>query len=206
MIHKHSPAPSGSRGSTGAFSRRIAAWFALLPDGHMHSAYELKGSQTTPNVGATQMVEITRRLVGTGRLRYVAYDPSMANKTGQDMGKAIVEHFHQARLPMRKGMNARGKNGWANLHAFLAEYPDGTPWLTFEPSCTYAIRTLPIQEQSEHDADDLDSDGDDHFCDCARYAMNSRPSPTTHPTDNAPKRGGVAWDIQQLRDARASAC
>jgi hypothetical protein len=172
----------------------------------MHSAYELKGSQTTPNVGATQMVEITRRLVGTGRLRYVAYDPSMANKTGQDMGKAIVEHFHQARLPMRKGMNARGKNGWANLHAFLAEYPDGTPWLTFEPSCTYAIRTLPIQEQSEHDADDLDSDGDDHFCDCARYAMNSRPSPTTHPTDNAPKRGGVAWDIQQLRDARASAC
>jgi hypothetical protein len=175
-------------------------WFACLPDGHIHMARELKGTQTTPDVVAAKMMDTTRRLVGTGRLRYCAADPSMWNKTGQDHGKAIVETFRSAGLPMRKADNQRGKNGWANVHDLLRAAPDGTPWLTFDPSCQYLIRTLPIQEQSTHDADDVNTDGDDHGSDMLRYMSLSRPSPTRNTRDDRPVKGSVAYDIQQLRD------
>jgi len=146
-------------------------WWAVLPDGHLHIARELKGTQEDPVDVAQKMVALTRTLVGeAGRLRYVAADPSMWNKTGQDHGRAIVETFRAAGLPMRKADNQRGKNGWQNCHDLLRTAPDGTPWLTVDPSCRYFLRTFPIQEQSKHDADDVDSDGDDHAADACLVA------------------------------------
>jgi len=138
-------------------------WWAVLPDGHLHIARELKGSREDPVDVAEKMLAVTRGLLtDTGRLRYVAADPSMWNKTGQDHGKAIVETFRKVGLPMRKADNQRGKNGWQNCHDLLRTAPDGRPWLTIDPSCRYFLRTIPIQEQSPHDADDVNSDGEDH--------------------------------------------
>ncbi len=155
-------------------------WWACLPDGHLHIARELKGRQEDPPAVAKQMVEITRQLVGSGRLRYVA-------------------SFRVAGLPMRKADNQRGKNGWQNTHDLLRAAPDGRPWVTVDPSCRYLIRTWPIQEQSSSDADDVDTDGDDHGVDTVRYGANSRPSPTRAAHGDGPKRGSVAYDIAQLR-------
>jgi hypothetical protein len=177
-------------------------WWAVLADGHLHLARELKGQQEDPVDVAQKMVTITRTLLGEiGRLRYVAGDPSMWNKTGQDHGRAIVETFRSAGLPMRKADNQRGKNGWQNCHDLLRTAPDGKPWLTVDPSCRYFLRTIPIQEQSTHDADDVETDGDDHAADAWRYGANSRPGPASTPRPKAPIRGSVAWDIQQLREA-----
>lgn len=174
-------------------------WWAALPDGHLHIARELKGSQEDPLDVAAKMRDVTARLVGRARLRYVAADPSMWNKTGQDHGKALYESFKG--LPMRKADNQRGKNGWANCHTLLKTAPDGMPWLTIDPSCRYFLRTIPIQEQSLHDADDVDTDGDDHAADAWRYGANSRPAPTTSRGPGRPIKGTVAYDLEQLIEA-----
>jgi hypothetical protein len=34
-------------------------------------------------------------------------------------------------------------NGWKRLREWLADAPDGKPWLMAHPDCTYLIRTLP---------------------------------------------------------------
>jgi hypothetical protein len=179
----------------------VVLWAACLPDGHLHIAHEQKGQQTDPLDVASQMAEFARRRIGAGRLRYIAADPSMWNKTGQDRGQALVETFRKAGLPMRKADNQRGKNGWANTHDLLRTAPDGTPWLTMDPSCRYLLRTLPIQEQSPHDADDVDTHGDDHGVDALRYLANSRPSPTRSRADAPPVKGTVAYDVAELRRA-----
>jgi hypothetical protein len=179
----------------------VVLFAACLPDGHLHIAKELKGSQTPPEDVARLMKETVRRFLGTGRLRYIALDPSCWNKTGADHGKAIVETFQQAGLPMRKADNTRGKNGWQIVHDFLRTSPDGTPWLTMSQECRYLIRTLPVQEQSDQDADDLDTDGEDHGCDALRYLCKSRVSPTRFSGVAKPAKGSVAYDIQQLREA-----
>jgi hypothetical protein len=70
-----------------------------------------------------------------------------------------------------------------------------------DPSCRYLLRTLPIQEQSPHDADDVDTHGDDHGVDALRYLANSRPSPTRSRADAPPVKGTVAYDVAELRRA-----
>ena len=45
------------------------------------------------------------------------------------------------------------------------------PWLTIHPRCKYLIRTLPLMVQDTHDAEDLDSESDDHACDAVRYLL-----------------------------------
>lgn len=177
-------------------------WWACLPDGHLHIARELKGQQTDPIDVAAEMKRITAGLIGKGRLRYVAADPSMWNKTGQDHGKALVETFRTAGLPMRRADNQRGKNGWQNCHDLLRTAPDGRPWLTVDPSCRYFLRTIPIQEQSPTDADDVDTHGDDHAADGFRYGANSRPSPTRHAKDAHVKPGTLAYDLAVARKER----
>jgi hypothetical protein len=42
-------------------------------------------------------------------------------------------------------------------------------------SCRDLIRTLPALQHDPHNAEDADSDGEDHAPDCMRYACMSRP-------------------------------
>jgi hypothetical protein len=172
---------------------------ACLPDGHVHIVKELKGRQQPAEDVARIIKDTVARVIGKNRLRYIALDPACWNKTGADRGQAIVETFYKAALPMRKADNQRGKNGWQKVHEHLRAAHDGTPWLTMDPSCQYLIRTLPIQEQSDHDADDVETKGDDHGADALRYLLG-RPTPTRQPGADGPKRGSVAYDIAQLRE------
>jgi hypothetical protein len=83
----------------------------------------------------------------------------------------------------------------------LAEAPDGTPWLTVagDPHCRYLRRSLPAQMSDKHDADDINTNGDDHAVDALRYGAMSRPAPTRFTRDDRPPKGSAGALLAELR-------
>lgn len=149
-------------------------WLCLV-DGHYHIVAEHKFRQKSAEVVADEIKTLIREL-GV-KLRYVACDPAMKQKTGHGKGEAIMETLQRKGLPMRPSDNDR-INGWMRVHELLQVAPDGVPWLTVEPTCKYLIRSLPAQMSDRKDPDDIDTGGDDHAVDALRYGAMSRPSPT----------------------------
>jgi hypothetical protein len=73
----------------------------------------------------------------------------------------------------RRGDNRR-EPGWTEMRRRLKGI-NGNALLYFMSSCTESIRTIPTLQHDETDAEDLDTDGEDHAADETRYAMMSRP-------------------------------
>ena len=172
--------------------------WAALPDGHYHRANEIK-FQGTP---APQVAGLCHKLIadtcGGARLRYIVADPSMWARTGAGRGESIAETLQRCKLPMRRGDNTRGANGWQQAHDLLRIAPDGRPWVSINPRCRYFLRTVPMIGQSPHDPDDVNTDGEDHACDDYRYFANSRPSPTRQRPESLPAHA-IGRTLQDLR-------
>jgi hypothetical protein len=151
-------------------------WWLCLPDGHYHIVREWKFQGQNAEQVATEVKRITREL-GIKRLRYVACDPAMRQKTGAGRGESIFETLLRRGLPMRASDNDRF-NGWMRCHELLQPAPDTTPWLTIEPSCRYLIRSIAGAVSHPKDPDDVDTNSDDHALDAWRYGAMSRPSPS----------------------------
>lgn len=149
-------------------------WWACLPDGHYHIAREHKFQAKSAEVVAGELKAITREL--RAKLRYIAADPALWQKTGHGRGESVAETLQRHGLPVLKGDNDRF-NGWMRCHELLREAPDGTPWLTVDPGCRYLVRSIPGQRSAKTDPDDVDTGGDDHAVDAWRYGAMSRPAP-----------------------------
>jgi hypothetical protein len=65
---------------------------------------------------------------------------------------------------------------------------DGKPMLYVFETCRDFIRTVPALQHDEKRPEDLDTDGEDHIADEARYMCMSRPW-TTHGEKSRPIRG-----------------
>ncbi len=154
----------------------VVLWWACLLDGHYHIRREYKFQGKSVDTVADEIKKITRDL-GIKVLRYCVADPAMWQKTGAGKGESIAETLIRRGIPMRKGDNDRF-NGWQRCHELLQVAPDGEPWLTIDPSCKYGIRTVPAQMRSKSDPEDVDTSGDDHWCDAWRYGAMSRPVPS----------------------------
>jgi phage terminase large subunit len=149
----------------------ICLWWVVLADGHYYIQDEFKFNG---EVGLKYTVkdvakEIHRRCQDKG-LKQVPTcwtDPACWQHTGQ-IGESIAETFWKYKIPVAKANNDR-VNGWQRVHELFRLAPDGLPWLLVSPKCGYGIRTIPAQLQSKADPDDLDTTGDDHFCDALRY-------------------------------------
>lgn len=152
----------------------VVLWWAILPDGYYHIAAEWKFRENTADEIATRVTQVTSEL-GIKRLQYIACDPNMHQHTGAGRGETILETLRRRGLPVRRSDNDR-VNGWARVHQFLRESPEGRPWLTVSPNCVYGIRTMPAQIQSKEDPDDLNTNKDDHWADALRYGAMSRPA------------------------------
>lgn len=150
----------------------VLLWWADCGDGHWHIAKELKHQGASVETVAQEWHRINAQL-GLSHLIAVVGDPSMWAKTGHGSGESIAETLLRYRLPMVKGDNDR-KNGWQRCHELLRPAPDGYPWVTIDVTCSYGIRTLPAQLCDPHDADDIDTTGDDHWVDAFRYGAMSR--------------------------------
>jgi hypothetical protein len=157
----------------------VILWWACLADGHYHIAKERRYQYQSAEAVAKDWHK-TNVDLGNPKIRYVVGDPSMWAKTGGGRGESIAETQLRCGMPMRPGDNDR-KNGWQRCHELLQLAPDGRPWFTVDPSCTYGIRSIPAQLSDSSkggDLDDIDTGGDDHWVDAWRYGAMSRPSPT----------------------------
>jgi hypothetical protein len=156
-------------------------WWLALNDGHYHIAKEWKFQQKNA-FEVRETIKRETKALGVSRLRYVVCDPAIKQKTGAGRGESIFETLsrtigNSSGLPMRAGDNDR-MLGWARCHELLQEAPDGTPWLTIEPSCRYLIRSIAGAVSHPKDPDDVDTNSDDHALDAWRYGAMSRPSPS----------------------------
>lgn len=118
------------------------------------------------------------------RIRYAVADPSIFIRNG---GPSIAESM--ARCRWRRADNKR-EPGWEALRQRLVGI-DGRPMLYISDACEDTIRTLPVLQHDEKDAEDLDTDAEDHAADELRYAVMSRPwkpaEPAVPPSSGLPK-------------------
>jgi hypothetical protein len=157
-------------------------WFVPVGDNHWHCIQEWKFKQLTAEDVARGIVKI-RKDLGIKSVAYTVVDPSMHNKTGSGKGESFAETFARFKVPTRRGDNDR-KMGWPRMAAWFKPdvnyvtdtHPEGVPWLTFDPSCKYLLRSIPALLCDKNDPEDIDTKLDDHGADMVRYFTQSRPS------------------------------
>lgn len=173
-------------------------WFAICPDTHIatNSAGEHvvipRGALVTyrewygarEERGAYVGLKMTADQVGAGivkrdageAIKYGVLDPAAF---AEDGGPSIAERMGRAGARFRPADNARvGRNGamggWDQLRARLRGSEDG-PEIVFFETCVHAIRTVPVMQHDEKNAEDVDTKTEDHAADAIRYGCMSRP-------------------------------
>ena len=152
----------------------------VLPRNALVRYREFYGS-SAPNVGLKLPAEAVAKMIkdreGTESINYGVLDPSAFNvvsgpSIGETMGR---EGVHFRRADNTRTSVSRKMGGWDQVRARLRGDPDGAPMLFFFDTCKHLIRTLPMMQHDALNAEDLDSDTEDHACDELRYGCMSRP-------------------------------
>jgi hypothetical protein len=166
-------------------------WKAYAPvgDGHWHVIGEWKFRQLTPEQVALG-IQDRRAELGIGHTDYVVGDPSMFAK---QRGESIAETMGRHGVTIRPGDNER-ELGWMRLIAAYQPAPDGVPWLTYEQTCAYSIRSIPALLADKNNPEDVDTKLDDHAADTDRYFVQSRPAFAARKVqDDPPKPNTWGW-------------
>jgi hypothetical protein len=176
-------------GSAKPFS---VGWWAVsdgelpdIPRGALVRYREWYGSTGKPNEG----LRMTAEEVALGIAQREANDPKPENGLhgvadpaifSSDGGPSIGERMARAaKVFFRPADNARvarqgALGGWDQVRARLRGDETGPGLLIFS-TCRDLIRTLPALQHDPDRPEDVDSDGEDHAPDEARYACMSRP-------------------------------
>lgn len=151
-----------------------------------------------PNVGlkmpATKVAEEIKRRDG-GDTTFGLADPAIF---AEDGGPSIADMMRQGGVVWRPADNSR-MAGWEQVRIRL-EGEEGLPMLYFFNTCTHIIRTLPALQHDEHNAEDVDSDGEDHAPDALRYGLMARPLVRKAPHSDEPKPGTLDWLLKYTGD------
>jgi hypothetical protein len=176
----------------------------VIPRGALVRYREWYGSTGKPNEGlkltAEQVAEGIKAKELTDKLAYGVADPSIFREDG---GPSIGERMRRAGVQFRPADNSRvpgngAMGGWDQMRARIAGDERGPQLFVFD-TCRDFIRTVPVLQHDTHKPEDLDTDGEDHIADEARYACMSRPwttkgaAPATKPPDLWRKREAVSW-------------
>lgn len=190
---------SGDWGSARPFS---FGWWAVasddiyvgkwIPRGSMIRYREWYGCKHDKNgiIVPNQGLKLTAEEVGKGikergweEIQYGVLDPSAF---AEDGGPSIAQEILRGggpsfRLADNKRVARKGAmGGWDQLRSRLKGQDFGHPMgqrpmvFTFN-TCTDSIRTIPALQHSETNAEDLDTDMEDHAADEWRYGVMSRP-------------------------------
>lgn len=164
-------------------------WFVMLPDGQAY----LEDEYVFQRVLAAEVAqEIDRRTRARGvRVRYTVGDTAMWTPDGQT-GESYAETFARYGVPMQQADKDR-VNGWGRLRHWFQPSPTGQPWLMSSPECRYFNRTIPSLVSDARRPEDVDTDGEDHAADAARYWAMSRPMPGAAATQQAASRKEGTW-------------
>jgi hypothetical protein len=164
-------------------------WYAIDYDGALWRYRELYVTNRTGSQLADDWNSLTLPME---KIEYIVADPSIWSKRGENDDALSVAEKFSARLselrkeapvkapPLVRGNNDR-INGWRVLREFLKPYAkqhEVTANFHVFSTCAEFIRTFPSLIHDEHNPEDVDTDGEDHAGDEARYAVMSRPQPT----------------------------
>lgn len=162
-------------------------WWAVCPDqcgriprGALVRYREWYGA-SSPNTGLRLTAEevadgIVSRETGE-KIAYGVLDPAAF---AQDGGPSIAERMMKRGAIFRRADNTRvgqrgALSGWDQMRARMKGDMDGNPMLFVFETCKDFIRTVPALQHDPDRPEDLDTDGEDHVADEARYGCASRP-------------------------------
>ena len=155
-------------------------WWAVDHDGVVYRILELYGCTGTPNEGVRQtpaqvfarIAELERDhpLLAGRRILGIA-DPAI---WAAETGKSIADSAAEQGVYFTPGDNKRIP-GWLQMHYRLSFDENGYPGMYIFSNCKDFIRTLPLLRYDDHKPEDLDTEGEDHAADEARYFCMARP-------------------------------
>ena len=152
----------------------------VIPRGALVRYREWYGSTGKPNEGlkltAEQVADGVKSREQRDKIAYGVADPSIFREDG---GPSIGERMRRAGVQWRPADNTRipgvgAMGGWDQMRQRIIGDEDGPQLFVFE-TCRDFIRTVPVLQHDAHRAEDLDTEGEDHVADEARYACMSRP-------------------------------
>lgn len=156
----------------------------ILPRGALIRYREWYGSDGTPNVGlkltAEQVAEGIAQRDGKDNITYGVLDPAaFAVDGGPSIAERMASHTN-GKVWFRRADNRRvaqmgALGGWDQMRRRLQGDGDGRPMLYTFSTCVDFIRTVPALQHDLDRPEDIDTDGEDHAGDEARYACMSRP-------------------------------
>ena len=160
-----------------------ASGVRTLPRGAIVRYREWYGMQAgQPNVGLKLTAEevadgiLSREQPGE-KIKYSVLDPAAFAVDG---GPSIAERMGNRKVYFSRADNKRVSKlgaigGWDQMRARLKGDADGRPMLYVFSTCTDFIRTVPALQHDPDRPEDVDTDGEDHAGDEARYGCMSRP-------------------------------
>ena len=171
---------------------------SLMPKNAIVVYREWYGSNGTPNVG----LRLPANEIGKGikersrdeRFAQMVADPAIFASNG---GESQAETLQKAGVQFWPADNKRVA-GWQQVHLRLQGVEDNSkePLLYIFDVCRDLIRTLPALQHDKHNAEDVDSDMEDHAPDTLRYLCMTRVIAAP-----APKKGGLRPEWLQFKPA-----
>jgi hypothetical protein len=120
-------------------------------------------------------------------------DATAKTETTKAKTESHIDSFRRAGLSMRM-TDKNLFHGWQRVQDYLADAPDGQPWLIVSPACQSLVRTMPSLMQDENHPDELENGQDDSDAHALRCLLVSRPAPQAPKvTDQPPVPFTLGW-------------
>lgn len=130
---------------------------------------EISGTKKSPQEWARKI----RAETNLDEYAHIYCDPAMFNR--QDDGSESIADQMKVELGNNGYKLVPANNdrlaGWSRMHEWLSLAPDGVPYWLISESCVGLIKTLPALVHDETRVEDVDTDGEDHWADSARYKL-----------------------------------
>lgn len=155
----------------------------ILPRGALVRYREWYGA-SGPNLGLKLTAEqVAEGIVSREKGDVIAYGVLDPAAFAVDGGPSIAERMAAStngavwfkRADNRRVAQLGALGGWDQMRRRLQGDGDGRPMLYVFSTCTDFIRTVPALQHDADRPEDVDTDGEDHAGDEARYACMSRP-------------------------------
>lgn len=200
--------------------KAVAHWLALTPVNRfgfrrVYMYREIVRTETDPE----EWAQIIKRFTDVEKVKYMVLPHDcFAHKTNKNTIASVFAKDIGINIVRGDTLAAGARlNRKAMLHRYLADSPDGRPYLLVHPSCRDFITAVPELQYDERNVEDIDTTGNDHSYDSATLGLvtlgyapqNSKILQSaikvvqTHPTWNTNQYGNiVAPNFWQEMDRR----
>lgn len=186
-------------------------WFAVsdgttkgIPHGALVVYREWYGQEEgKPNVGLRLTIDKVAQGIKerekADKIDFGVADPAIFTRDG---GPSIAETMMTSEGVMWRRADNKRVAGWEQIRMRLSGNDDGEPMLYVFSNCQHIIRTLPALQHDKHNAEDVDSDMEDHAPDTLRYGCMARIiiKEEAKAKKTAVQPGSIAWILAQTKE------